>query len=88
MTHISTAIVVWRREQLTRVGYSEQDASALAEHGEIPSLVQRALSRPTLQELFLSLLAAQKIELEQLYVGPRPTTLFFLAVLAAVALRV
>ena len=51
----------------------------LAEHGEIPPLVQRALARPTLQELFLSLLASQKIELETLYVGPRPTTLFFLA---------
>jgi tryptophan 2,3-dioxygenase len=51
----------------------------LAEHGEIPALVQRALARPTLQELFLSLLAAQKIELEALYIGPRPTTLFFLA---------
>jgi len=51
----------------------------LAEHGEIPPLVQRALARPTLQELFLSLLASQKMELEALYVGPRPTTLFFLA---------
>jgi tryptophan 2,3-dioxygenase len=51
----------------------------IAEHGEIPPLVQRALSRPTLQEIFLSLLASQKIELESLYVGPRPTTLFFLA---------
>jgi tryptophan 2,3-dioxygenase len=51
----------------------------LAEHGDIPPLVQRALSRPTLQELFLDLLRAQHIELESLYVGERPTTLFFLA---------
>jgi tryptophan 2,3-dioxygenase len=51
----------------------------LAEHGEIPPLVQRALARPTLQELFLSLLASEKVELEALYVGPRPTILFFLA---------
>jgi tryptophan 2,3-dioxygenase len=51
----------------------------VSEHGEIPPLVQRALSRPTLQELFLSLLASQKVELETLYVGPRPTILFFLA---------
>ena len=51
----------------------------LAEHGEIPPLVQRALARPTLQDLFLSLLAAEKVELEALYVGPRPTILFFLA---------
>jgi tryptophan 2,3-dioxygenase len=56
-----------------------QFMEVVSEHGEIPPLVQRALSRPTLQELFLSLLASQKIELETLYVGPRPTTLFFLA---------
>ena len=51
----------------------------LAEHGEIPPLVQRALGRPTLQELFLALLRARGVELEALYVGERPTTLFFLA---------
>ncbi len=51
----------------------------LKEHGEIPAVVQRALSRPTLQELYLELLRVQGIELEALYVGPRPTTLFFLA---------
>jgi tryptophan 2,3-dioxygenase len=51
----------------------------LAEHGEIPAIVQRALARPTLQALFLSLLQSRGIELETLYVGPRPTTLFFLA---------
>ena len=51
----------------------------LQEHGEIPPLVQRALSRPTLQDLFMDLLAAQKVELETLYTGERPTTLFFLA---------
>ena len=51
----------------------------LKEHGEIPPLVQRALARPTLQELFLELLRAQSIELEALYVGERPTTIFFLA---------
>ena len=51
----------------------------LAEHGEIPAIVQHALARPTLQELLLSLLQSRGIELETLYVGPRPTTLFFLA---------
>jgi tryptophan 2,3-dioxygenase len=51
----------------------------VSEHGEIPPLVQRALSRPTLQELFLALLASQKVELESLFTGPRPTILFFLA---------
>jgi tryptophan 2,3-dioxygenase len=51
----------------------------LKEHGEIPAVVQRALSRPTLQELFMDLLRARGLELEALYAGPRPTTLFFLA---------
>jgi len=51
----------------------------LAEHGDIPPLVQRALGRPTLQELFLALLRTRGVELEALYVGERPTTLFFLA---------
>jgi tryptophan 2,3-dioxygenase len=51
----------------------------LAEHGEIPPLVQRALGRPTLQELYLALLHARGVELETLYVGERPTVLFFLA---------
>ncbi|MFL5606613.1 MAG: tryptophan 2,3-dioxygenase family protein [Gemmatimonadaceae bacterium] len=51
----------------------------LREHGEIPPLVQHALSRPTLQDLFMNLLAAEKVELETLYTGARPTTLFFLA---------
>ena len=51
----------------------------IQEHGAIPPLVERALARPPLQQLFLDLLAAQKLELETLYVGERPTTLFFLA---------
>jgi tryptophan 2,3-dioxygenase len=51
----------------------------LAEHGEIPALVQRALSRPTLQELYLALLRDRGVELEALFVGERPTVLFFLA---------
>jgi len=51
----------------------------LQEHGPIPPAIQRALDRPTLQELFLALLAAEGIELEALYTGERPTTLFFLA---------
>src|SRR5205085_3806082 len=33
----------------------------------------------TLQDLFLALLRAKGIELETLYTGERPTTLFFLA---------
>jgi tryptophan 2,3-dioxygenase len=51
----------------------------LREHGPVPPVVARALERPTLQELFLGLLAAEGIELEALYTGARPSTLFFLA---------
>jgi tryptophan 2,3-dioxygenase len=51
----------------------------LQEHGPIPDIVARALSRPALQDLFLAMLDAQHIELEALYTGDRPTTLFFLA---------
>ena len=52
---------------------------ALEEHGAIAPLVRRWLDRPTLQDLFLKLLAAEGTTLEQLYVGPGPTLLFFLA---------
>ena len=51
----------------------------LQEHGDIPSVVQRALAQPPLQDLFLDLLRGQSLELEALYVGERPSTLFFLA---------
>ena len=53
--------------------------NVLQEHGRIPDIVQRALDRPTLQALFLDMLRAQSLELEALYVGERPSTLFFLA---------
>jgi len=39
----------------------------LKQHGEIASPVQRALSRPTLQELFDKLLTAHSVTLEQVY---------------------
>lgn len=51
----------------------------LEEHGDIPPLVKRALDRPTLQELFLELLAANHTKVEDLYLGPGPTMLYFLA---------
>jgi tryptophan 2,3-dioxygenase len=51
----------------------------LKEHGPIPPLVQRYLEQPTLQDLFLAVLQHEGIEIEQLYIGPGPTTLFFLA---------
>jgi tryptophan 2,3-dioxygenase len=51
----------------------------LQEHGDIPAVIQRALSRPPLQELFLALLGKQGLDIEALYIGERPSTLFFLA---------
>lgn len=51
----------------------------LQEHAPIPDVIQRALDRPTLQELFLDLLSAESVELTSLYTGDRPTVLFFLA---------
>jgi tryptophan 2,3-dioxygenase len=52
---------------------------AIREHGPVPPLVQEALDRPTLQELFLRLLEREGTTPEALYVGPGPTTHFFLA---------
>jgi tryptophan 2,3-dioxygenase len=51
----------------------------LREHGDIPPLVSDALARPTLQELFLTLVREQGTSLEELYTGRKPTVLFFLA---------
>jgi tryptophan 2,3-dioxygenase len=53
--------------------------NVLQEHGPIPDVVQRALARPPLQDLFLGLLKAESLALEALYTGEKPTVLFFLA---------
>ncbi|HVX39355.1 MAG TPA: tryptophan 2,3-dioxygenase family protein [Gemmatimonadaceae bacterium] len=52
---------------------------ALEEHGDVPEIVRRALARPTLQELFLKLLEHAGTTLDELYLGPGPNVLFFLA---------
>lgn len=52
---------------------------ALEEHGPIPPQVQAWLDRPTLQELFERLVRAEGRTLEDLYVGPGPSLLFFVA---------
>ena len=51
---------------------------ALKEHGAICDVIQRALARPTLQDLFLALLESSGVTMEHLYLGPGPTVLFFL----------
>jgi tryptophan 2,3-dioxygenase len=52
---------------------------ALAEHGPIPPLVQRALERPTLQALFESVLAKHGVGIEQIYSSEEHTVLLLLA---------
>jgi tryptophan 2,3-dioxygenase len=52
---------------------------ALSEHGPIPALVQRALDKPTLQELFGSLLARHGVTIEKIYTSEEHTTLLLLA---------
>ncbi len=52
---------------------------ALEEHGPIPDLVRRALERRTLQDLFLELVEANGTTIENLYLGPGPSMLFFVA---------
>ena len=49
------------------------------EHGEVPAAVAEQLARPTLQELFLALLDDAGVAPEALYLGPGPSTLFFVA---------
>src|SRR5262249_38961065 len=51
----------------------------LEEHGDIPPLIHHALDRPTLQGLFLDVLASNHRKVEDLYLGPGPTMLYFLA---------
>jgi tryptophan 2,3-dioxygenase len=57
----------------------EHFMKAIESRGDVPSLVTRALERPTLQELFLGLLHSAGVTIEDLYLGPGPTILFFLA---------
>jgi tryptophan 2,3-dioxygenase len=52
---------------------------ALSEHGEPPEIVQRALARPTLQQLFDDMLAAHGATVQQVYTDPAHTSLFLLA---------
>jgi tryptophan 2,3-dioxygenase len=53
--------------------------NAIHEHGEPPARVREALARPTLQELFLKMVAHEQQTLEALYTGPGPSMLFFVA---------
>jgi len=52
---------------------------ALAEHGDPPPIVQRALAQPTLQQLFDDMLAANGATASDVYTDPAHTSLFLLA---------
>ena len=52
---------------------------AISEHGAPPALVQKWLDRPTLQDLFDRLVAAEGTTYEALYTGPGPGPLVLLA---------
>lgn len=51
----------------------------LKEHGDVPAIVQRALDRPTLQDIFLRMLDAKGTSLDVIYSEPNRTPLFMLA---------
>ena len=52
---------------------------ALAEHGDPPEIVRQALARPTLQQLFDDMLAADGATVQQVYTDPAHSSLFLLA---------
>ena len=53
--------------------------AALEAHGPVPEQVKKYLDQPTLQDLLLGLIEHEGTTVKQLYVGPGPSTLFFLA---------
>ena len=57
----------------------EHFLAAIREHPPVPALVERALEKPGLQSLFLGLLQHHGTTLENLYLGPGPSTEFLLA---------
>jgi tryptophan 2,3-dioxygenase len=57
----------------------EHFVRVLGEHGPIHPTIERALSRPTLQELFLAMLDATGTTLDAVYQNPQASSLFLLA---------
>jgi tryptophan 2,3-dioxygenase len=49
------------------------------ERADMPALIREAMERPTLEDLFLRLIEVSGGTLDDLYLGPAPTILFFLA---------
>ncbi len=57
----------------------EHFVNVVSEHGGPPEEVTRWLKRSTLQDLFVSLVERNGTTLDELYTGPGPSELFFLA---------
>lgn len=57
----------------------EHFVNVVSEHGGPPGEVTRWLKRSTLQDLFVSLVERNGTTLDELYTGPGPSELFFLA---------
>jgi tryptophan 2,3-dioxygenase len=57
----------------------EHFINVVSEHGDPPEEVTRWLQRSTLQELFVRLVEKHGTTLDELYTGPGPSELFFLA---------
>lgn len=46
---------------------------------DVPTTLHRLRDRPTLEDLFLKMLFENQVSIEDLYLGPGPTTLYFIA---------
>jgi tryptophan 2,3-dioxygenase len=60
-------------------GLRDEEFIRMIREQGMPEVVERALARPPLQDLFMQLLARGGTTLEALYLGPGPTLLFFVA---------
>jgi tryptophan 2,3-dioxygenase len=60
-------------------GLRDEHTLRALESADVPAIIHRLRDRPTLEELFLSMLAASGVSVEDLYLGPGPGTLFFVA---------
>lgn len=60
-------------------GLRDEHTLRLLESEDAPESIRKAHTRPTLEDLFLSMMQANHVRLEDLYLGPGPSTLFFVA---------
>jgi tryptophan 2,3-dioxygenase len=60
-------------------GLRDEHTLRSLEGDDVPDIIRRAHSRPTLQDLFLAMLDATGTRIEDLYLGPGPSTFYFVA---------